>query len=84
MAGKREEAKFREEVKKFTDEEAGVELKNLRGKQFTLRSQAVTEKVENFGQFGITKRNIARILTEQNARRIAKAAPAASSAKAAK
>jgi ribosomal protein L29 len=74
MAGKREEAKFREDLTKMTDEEIGVELKNLRSRHFTLRSQAVTEKVEDISGFGIAKRNIARLLTEQNARRRAKAA----------
>ena len=70
MAQKHEEKKFRESVAKMTNEEIGVELKSLRDKLFTLRSQAVTEKVEDTSLFGITKRNIARLLTEQSARRI--------------
>lgn len=74
MAGKKIEAQFRTDVKKMTDEELSVELKTLRGRHFTLRSQQVTEKVENVSEFGITKRNIARLLTERNARLKAKAA----------
>ena len=74
MAGKREEKTFRAGLKKMTDEEIGLEIKALRGKHFTLRTQSVTEKVEDLSQFGITKRNVARLLTEQNARRKAKAA----------
>lgn len=74
MAGKREEATFRAGVKKMTDEEIGLEIKALRAKHFTLRTQAVTEKVEDLSQFGVSKRNVARLLTEQNTRRKAKAA----------
>jgi ribosomal protein L29 len=47
-----------------------VELKNLREKLYTMRSQAVTEKVEDVSQFGITRRGIARLLTEQSSRRV--------------
>jgi ribosomal protein L29 len=67
---KHEEIKFAESVKKMTGEEIGIELKNQREKLYTLRSQAVTEKVENVAQFGIARRNIARLLTEESARRI--------------
>jgi len=70
MAQKREEKKFAESVRKMTAEELGVELKSLQGRLYTLRSQAVTEKVENTAQFGMVRRNIARLLTEQTARRI--------------
>jgi ribosomal protein L29 len=58
-----------ESVRKMTDEELGIELSAQRGKLFTARSQSVTEKVEDTSQFGEFKRNVARILTEQNARR---------------
>ena len=85
MAEKREEAKFAESVKKMTVDELGVELKNLRDKLYTMRSQAVTEKVENTSHFGMVRRNIARLLTEQTARRIKSAGsprtPAASPVK---
>ena len=39
-----------------TDEEIGIELKRLREKLFTLRSQAVTEKVEDTSQFRMLRR----------------------------
>ncbi|HMN39349.1 MAG TPA: 50S ribosomal protein L29 [Phycisphaerales bacterium] len=65
---KHQEKTFAEKVKKMTGEELGIELNALRERMYTLRSQSVTEKVEDVSQFGITKRNIARILTEQNAR----------------
>lgn len=67
---KNEEAKYQDTLKKMTDEEIGVEIASARDRFFTLRSKAVTEKVENSSQFGVAKRNIARLLTEQNARRI--------------
>jgi ribosomal protein L29 len=69
MASKREEIQHRESVKKMTDEELSVEPDQLRSKLFTLRSQAVTEKVEDHSGYGKQKRGIARVLTEQNARR---------------
>lgn len=67
---KHQEKTFAEKVKKMTGEELGIELNALRERMYTLRSQSVTEKVEDVSQFGITKRNIARILTEQNVRRV--------------
>lgn len=72
MAGKRIEKTFATDVKKLTDEELGLELKSLKSKLFTLRSQSVTEKVEDVSQFGQTKRNIARVLTEQKSRVLSK------------
>lgn len=62
-----------EEVRKLSDEEISVELRRQREKLFTLRSQTVTEKVENTSQFGKIKRDIARLLTEQNSRKAAAA-----------
>ncbi len=67
---KHEEKTFAGKVKKMTIDEIGIELKALRERVYTLRSQSVTEKVEDVSQFGITKRNIARLMTEQSARRI--------------
>ncbi len=67
---KHEEKTFAGKVKKMTTDEIGIELKTLRDRLYTLRSQSVTEKVEDVSQFGITKRNIARLLTEQSSRRI--------------
>ncbi len=56
------------EVRKFSDEEIGVEVKRLRRKLFELRTQAVTEKIQDTSQFGKTRRDVARLLTEQQAR----------------
>ncbi len=57
------------EVHKLSDEEIDVEVARLRQRTFELRTQAVTEKIEDTTQFGSTRRDIARLLTEQNARR---------------
>jgi large subunit ribosomal protein L29 len=76
MASERLESKFRTDVKKMSDEELGLELKRLQDELFTLRSQAVTEKVENVAKFGMVRRNIARVQTERSAR-AARSAPAA-------
>ncbi|MCH7797766.1 MAG: 50S ribosomal protein L29 [Planctomycetes bacterium] len=57
------------EVHKLSDEEIDVELVRLRKRSFELRTQAVTEKIEDTTQFGSTRRDVARLLTEQNARR---------------
>lgn len=58
-----------EEVRKMKDEELKTELGRLRTKLFDLRSQAVTEKVENTAQFVELRKDVARLLTERNARR---------------
>jgi large subunit ribosomal protein L29 len=57
------------EVRSLSDEEIREELKRLRGRLFTLRGQTVTEKVEDNSQFGKVRQDIARLLTEQSARR---------------
>ncbi|MCC6321424.1 MAG: 50S ribosomal protein L29 [Phycisphaerales bacterium] len=57
------------DLKKLTDEELAAEITGMRGTHFTLRSQSVTEKVEDHSQFREVKRSIARLLTEQTARR---------------
>ena len=57
------------EVHKLADEEIDVEVKRLRDKHFELRTQAVTEKIEDTSQFGKVRHDIARLLTERNARR---------------
>lgn len=78
------------EVKALRDEELKVELDRLRTRLYDLRSQAVTEKVEDTSQFGQVRRDVARILTERNARRrgaapaVAATAVAVKPAKAAK
>lgn len=62
----------RKEVRKMTDEEIGIEVKRLHMQLHTIRSQFVTEKVEDSSTYGKTKKHIARVLTEQNARRARK------------
>lgn len=57
-----------EEVRKMKNEELQAELGRLRTRLFDLRSQTVTEKVENTAQFALLRRDVARLLTERNAR----------------
>ena len=57
------------EVHKLSNEEIDVEVTRLRQRSYELRTQAVTEKIEDTSQFGETRRDIARLLTERNARR---------------
>jgi len=56
------------EVRALSDEEIGVELKRLRDKLFQLRTQAVTEKVEDNSQFRKVRRDVARLMTERTNR----------------
>lgn len=56
------------EVRKLSDEEIEVEVKRLRRKLFDLRTQAVTEKIQDTSQFGKIKKDIARVLTEKAGR----------------
>lgn len=57
------------EVRALDDEQLIAELKSLREKVFTLRSQTVTDKVSDNSSFRKVRADIARVLTEQNARR---------------
>jgi large subunit ribosomal protein L29 len=56
------------EVHKLSDEEIEVEVERLRRKLFELRTQAVTEKIQDTSQFAKIKKDIARLLTEQTGR----------------
>ena len=56
------------EVRKLTNEEISLEIRNLRNKIHTLRTQVVTEKVEDNSAFRNTRRDIARLLTERKSR----------------
>ena len=56
------------EVHKLSDEEIEVEVVRLRRVLFELRTQAVTEKIQNTSQFGKIRKDVARLLTEKNAR----------------
>jgi len=56
------------EIRQLSDEELQTELTNQRRHLFDLRSQAVTEKLENPVMLTNAKKDIARMLTEINAR----------------
>jgi large subunit ribosomal protein L29 len=64
------------EVRKLNDEELDVEIERMKRRHFELRTQAVTEKIEDTAQFGKIKKDIARLMTERNARRRAAATEA--------
>ncbi len=64
------------EVRKLNDEELDVEIERLKRRHFELRTQSVTEKIEDTSQFAKIKKDIARLLTEQNSRRRAATAEA--------
>ena len=51
------------EIRQLSDEELTTELDRLRRHLFDLRSQAVTEKLEDTTMVGRAKRDIARLLT---------------------
>jgi len=61
------------EVRNLADEEIAAELRRLREQLFRLRTQSVSEKIEDNSQFRKIKRDIARLLTERNTRQAAKA-----------
>lgn len=56
------------EVHRMTGEEIDVELDRLRRRLYDLRVQAATQKIENPSLFRKVRRDVARLLTEQNAR----------------
>ena len=56
------------EVHKLSDEEIPVEVNRLRKRLYELRTQAVTEKIQDVSQFRKIRRDIARVLTEQRSR----------------
>ena len=57
------------DVHKLSNEELQVERQRLRKKLFELRCQAVTEKLENPRQISKIRRDVARLLTEENGRK---------------
>ena len=61
-----------QEVHKFSNEEVSVELARLRKRMFELRTQKVTDKIEDTSQFKKTRRDIARLMTEQRSREMSK------------
>ncbi len=56
------------EVRALSDEEIKIELARLRDKLFGLRTQGVTEKVEDNSSFIKIRRDVARLMTERTAR----------------
>lgn len=51
------------DIRQMTTDEVYNELVRLRRHRFDLKSQAVTEKLEDPTQLGKTKRDVARLLT---------------------
>ena len=62
-----------QEIRKMSAEELKVEQRRLRDRLFELKSQAVTEKLDNPRELTKTRRDVARILTETRARAIQEA-----------
>ena len=56
------------EIRKMNDEDIALEVTSLKRRLYDLRCQQVTEKIQNTAQFGQVKKDIARLLTELNAR----------------
>lgn len=51
------------EARKLSVEEIDIEVGNLRKKLHELRTQAVTEKIQDVSQFGKIRKDVARLLT---------------------
>jgi large subunit ribosomal protein L29 len=64
------------EAHKMTDDEINLELNRLQRHLFDLKSQSVTQKLEDPSQLLKTRRDIARLHTERRSRQIAKQAGA--------
>ncbi len=62
------DTKSEKKISSLKDEELGAEVKRLRERLMTLKSQSVSEKVHDNSQFGKIKRDIARLLGEQTRR----------------
>ena len=58
-------------VHKPSEEELAIEVDNLRKKLFELKTQSVTEKIQDTSQYGKIRKDIARLLTEQTMRHVA-------------
>jgi large subunit ribosomal protein L29 len=61
------------ETKKMNAEEIGLEIERLRSELYGLRTQSVTEKVEDNSRLAKIKKDIARLHTERRARQLAEA-----------
>ena len=62
------------EVRKLSKEDLKSEATRLRRELFDLRCQLTTEKVADNSRIGKTRKDLARVLTEQNSRKGANAA----------
>jgi ribosomal protein L29 len=60
------------EVKKLSTDDLKSEATRLRREIFDLRCQAVSEKIADNSRIGKARKDLARVLTEQNARKISK------------
>ena len=56
------------EVHKLSGEELDIEVTRLRRRLFEVRTQAVTEKIQDTSQFGKIRKDLARLLTEKSMR----------------
>lgn len=59
-----------QEAHNISDEEIKIEVARLTRHMFDLKSQAVTEKLEDPSQLRKARRDVARLKTEQRAREI--------------
>jgi large subunit ribosomal protein L29 len=57
-----------DEIRKMTDDELRAEQERLRREVFDLRCQMVTEKLENPREIRASRRDLARVLTQERAR----------------
>ncbi len=57
------------EVKALRDDELTAETKRLRKTIYEMRAQTVTEKTKDSSQFNKNRTDLARVLTEVNARK---------------
>ncbi len=60
-----------DEIRQFSDEELQLEIDRLHRHVFDLRSQSVTENLEDPSLLTKAKRDIARLLTVQRERQLA-------------
>ena len=59
------------EVRKLSSDDLKSEATRLRRELFNLRTSATTEKVADNSRIGKSRKDLARVLTEQNARKSA-------------
>ncbi|MBX3385897.1 MAG: 50S ribosomal protein L29 [Phycisphaeraceae bacterium] len=69
MAKKKEDPLSADKVRALSDEEIGLEIQRQREALYSLKTKAVTEKVEDTSEFGKVRKRIARLATERTARR---------------